>query len=91
VRRDFSTSKTYLWRATWGGGRFNLQILEGGAGGKQIYSFGKGYRGSYDPNPHYAFVGGPAGRAGRDSGTVNDIIVRQVWLSNRPRPSFANK
>lgn len=91
VRRSFSTSKTYLWRATWGGGRFNLQIREGGAGGKQIYSFGKGYRGSYDPHPHYAFVGGPAGRAGSDSGTVNDIIVRQVWLSNRPRPSFANK
>ncbi len=44
VRRYFSTSKTYLWRATWGGGRFNLRIREGGAGGKQIYSFGKGYR-----------------------------------------------
>ena len=91
VRREFNTSKTYFWKSTWGGGRFNLSIYEGGVGGKQIYSFGKGYGGSYDPHPHDAFVGGPAGRAGRDSGTVNDIIVRQVWLSNRPRPSFANK
>lgn len=91
VRRNFSTSKTYLWKATWGGGRFNLSIREGGANGAQIYSFGKGYRGVYDPNPHYAFVGGPAGRAGSDSGTVNDIIARQVWLSSRDRPSFANK
>jgi hypothetical protein len=91
VRREFSTSKLYLWKATWGGGRFNLSIREGGASGKEIYSFGKGYGGVYDPSPHYAFAGGPAGRAGRDSGTVNDIIVRQVWVSSRPRPSFANK
>jgi hypothetical protein len=91
VRREFSTSKLYLWRATWGGGRFNLTIREGGADGKVIYSFGKGYAGVYDPSPHYAFAGGPAGRAGSDSGTVNDIIVRQVWVSSRPRPPFANK
>jgi hypothetical protein len=91
MKRDFSTSKTYLWKATWGGGRFNLSIREGGASGKEIYSFGKGYRGVYDPSPHLAFVGGPTGRAGSDSGTVNDIIVRQVWLSSRPRPGFANK
>ena len=91
VRRNFSTSKTYFWKATWGGGRFNLLIREGGVNGAQIYSFGKHYGGSYDPNPHYAFVGGPAGRAGSDSGTVNDIIVRQVWLSSRDRPAFANK
>jgi len=91
VRRSFSTSKTYFWKATWGGGRFNLLIREGGVNGAQIYSFGKHYGGVYDPNPHYAFVGGPAGRAGSDSGTVNDIIVRQVWLSSRDRPAFANK
>jgi hypothetical protein len=91
VQRHFSTSKTYLWKATWGGGRFNLRIVEGGVGGKQIYSFGKNYGGSYDPSPHFAYVGGPTGRAGSNSGTVNDMIVRQVWLSSRPRPSFANK
>jgi hypothetical protein len=91
VQRDFNPSKTYFWKATWGGGRFNLLIREGGVNGKQIYSFGKGYGGSYDPSPHYAYVGGPAGRAGRDSGSVNDMIVRQVWLSSRPRPSYANK
>ena len=63
VQRDFSPSKTYLWKATWGGGRFNLSIREGGASGKQIYSFGKGYGGVYDPSPHYAYVGRP-GRPG---------------------------
>jgi hypothetical protein len=88
VQRDFNPSKTYLWKATWGGGRFNLSIREGG---KEIYSFGKGYGGVYDPRPHYAYAGGPAGRAGTDSGSVNDMIIRQVWLSSRPRPGFANK
>jgi hypothetical protein len=89
--RDFETSKLYLWRATWGGGRFNLTIKDGGADGRLIYSFGKAYRGVYDPSPHRAFVGGPQGRGGRDTGSVNDMIVRQVWVSSRERPAFANK
>jgi hypothetical protein len=88
---EFNGNNTYFWQATWGGGRFNLLIKNGGAGGNTIYSFGKGYRGVYDPNPHRAYIGGPSGRAGADSGSVNDMIIRQVWISSRPRPSFANK
>jgi hypothetical protein len=91
VKREFSPSRTYLWRATWGSGRFNLQIKEDGANGREIYSFGKGYKGTYDPNPHVAFVGGPGGRAGADSGTVTGMVVRHLWISTRPRPSFANQ
>lgn len=91
VTRHFDPSHTYFWKAVWGSNRFNLQIKDGGVNGNQIYSFGKGYNGVYDPNPHVAFIGGPGGRAGADSGTVPGIIVRQVWLSSRPRPSFANK
>jgi hypothetical protein len=87
----FNTSHTYLWQANYGGGRFNLLIKDGGAHGNTIYSFGKGYAGVYDPSPQYVFVGGPAGRGGAGTGTVPDIIVRQVWLSPRPRPEFANK
>jgi hypothetical protein len=88
---QFSANNTYFWKATWGSGRFNLLIKNGGADGNTIYSFGKGYRGVYDPNPHRAYIGGPSGRAGADSGSVNDMIIRQVWISSRPRPSFANK
>jgi len=91
VQRNFDTSHTYLWKATWGSGSFNLTIKDGGADGNTIYSFGKGYRGSYDPNPHMVFVGGPGGRAGADSGTVPDIIVRQLWVSRNPRPAYANQ
>jgi hypothetical protein len=88
---NFSPSNTYFWKATWGNGQFNLLIKNGGANGNTIYNFGKRYGGVYDPNPHVAYIGGPGGRAGANSGTVPDIIVRQVWLSSRPRPSFANK
>ena len=91
VVRHFDPSHTYFWKAVWGGNRFNLQIKDGGANGTQIYSFGKGYNGVYDPHPHVAYIGGPGGRAGAQSGTVPGMIIRQVWLSSRPRPSYANK
>jgi hypothetical protein len=91
VVRQFSPSKTYLWKATWGGNRYDAEIRDGGANGQVIYRFGKNYRGVYDPSPHRAFIGGPAGRAGLDSGTVPGIIVRQVWISANPRPAFANQ
>ena len=91
VKVNFDASKVYFWSAQWGGNRFNLLIQEGGVGGRTIYNFGKRYAGVYDPNPHRAFVGGPAGRGGLDSGSVYPMIVRQVWISSRDRPSFANK
>jgi len=86
----FDPSHTYFWKANWGG-HFNLLIKDGGPNGNTIYNFGKGYGGVYDPNPHVAYVGGPGGRAGANSGTVPGIIVRQVWLSRNPRPGFANQ
>jgi len=88
---QFNPADTYLWKTKWGGNHFNLEILRGGAGGNTIYDFGKGYSGVYDPSPHYAFIGGPAGRGGLDSGSVPGMIIRQVWLSSRPRPGFANQ
>jgi hypothetical protein len=91
VARRFNPRQTYLWKATWGGGRFNLTIKEGGANGSTIYSFGKSHRGVYDPSPHRAFIGGPAGRGGINSGSVPGVIIRQVWISPRPRPGFANR
>jgi hypothetical protein len=87
----FNPRSTYLWKTTWGRNRFDLEIKEGGANGRTIYRFGKNYRGVYDPNPHRAFIGGPAGRGGLASGTVPGIIVRQVWISSNPRPAFANR
>jgi len=91
VERDFSPSKWYLWTARWGNNRFDLTIDENGASGKRIYSFGKNYKGTYDPTPHLAYLGAPPGRAGADDATVPGMTAKQLWISTRPRPAFANK
>jgi hypothetical protein len=89
---NFRGDRTYFWRATWGSGSFRLLIKEGGANGATIYDFGKHYSGTYDPNPHYAWLGAPfSPRSGPASGSVDRVVIRQVWISSRPRPSFANK
>jgi hypothetical protein len=91
VIRQFSPAKWYLWTARWGGNRFNLTIREDGAGGRVIYNFGKSYNGVYDPNPQLAYVGTPVGRGGASDATVPGMIAKQVWLSSRARPDFANR
>ena len=48
---------------------------------------GQTYDGAYDPDPHYAFIGSPIGRSGPSAATVPGMIVRQVWISSRPRPA----
>lgn len=88
---NFRGDQWYLWTATWGNDRFNLTIREGGASGAVVYDFGKSYEGEYDPNPHHAWVGSPVGRGGPEDATVPGMIAKQVWLSSRARPDFANK
>jgi hypothetical protein len=81
----FNASLPYLWTATWNG-TFTLRVQEGGGSGRTVYQKGKAYQGAYDPDPHYAFIGAPVGRSGPDAATVPGMIVRQVWISSRPRP-----
>jgi hypothetical protein len=65
---------------------------EGGVFGRTIYNFGKGFSGRhYDPNPHVIYVGAPIGRSGPGGASVDRAIIRQVWVSGRPRPGFANR
>ncbi|MBA3297203.1 MAG: hypothetical protein H0U19_09720 [Acidobacteria bacterium] len=82
----FDPNQSYLWTATWNG-VFNLNVKRGGSTGTTIYNKGKAYQGPYDPDPHYAFIGAPVGRSGPTAATVPGMIVRQVWISSRPRPA----
>jgi len=91
VVRQFSPSQTYFWEADWRDGFFRVRIDEGGVGGRNIYDFGKPYRGFYRPVPHVVYLGGGPARGGPQGQTVPGMIIRQVWLSLRPRPAFANK
>jgi hypothetical protein len=78
---------TYLWSAIWNG-VFTLKVQQL-PGFVTTYEMGKGYNGPYDPNPHRAYVG--SGTTFSGHGTVAGMIVRQVWLSPNPRPSWANQ
>ena len=91
VKREFNPNRDYFWVATWRNQFFRVRIYEGGPDGNLIYNFGKSYEGPYNPTPHHAWAGGPPGRVGPASGSVDGIVVRQVYLGERPRPAFANR
>jgi hypothetical protein len=88
----FHEALTYFVESKWGGNFFNLMIREGGFSGKQIYNFGKRYGGTYQPKPHMAYVGRPWTPGTRDQpASYAGAVVRQVWISNRARPSSINQ
>jgi hypothetical protein len=83
---EFDPAQPYLWTATWNG-FLRITVQRGGASGPVIYEKGKHYDGPYDPDPHYAFIGSPTGRSGPTAATVPGMVVRNVWISPRPRPA----
>lgn len=91
VTYDFQANETYFWRTTWneGGCTFTIQI--GGPNGPYIYDRDEGFTAPYDPNPHVVWIGAPVGRSGPDGASVQGMTVRQLWVSTRPRPAFANQ
>ena len=89
---NFLKEQTYFYSTWWRGNHFQVTTYEGGVGGRNIYDYGKSWKGRpYDPNPHVIFVGAPIGRSGSSAATIENVIVRQVWVSSRARPAFANK
>jgi hypothetical protein len=91
VVREFDPSRVYFWEADWRDGFFRLRIDEGGVGARNIYDFGKPYGGFYRAEPHVIYLGSGPARGGPTSMTVPGMVIRQVWVSQRPRPGFANK
>jgi hypothetical protein len=89
--RSFSPDLDYLWEMSWRNNYFRVRVKEGGVNGHVIYEKGKGFSGrAYDPNPHVIYLGSPVGRSGPTGASVDGMIIRQVWVSSRPRPDFAN-
>lgn len=82
-------STTYYWKATWGT-VFNLFMRDGGAAGfgATLYDYSIATpKGSYQPNPHYAYLGAPPARSGPEAASIPGAIYSNVWLANRPRPT----
>jgi hypothetical protein len=89
---NFDPARTYFWQASWRSNFFNVQIKADGVNGQIIYNKGKPWKGrGYEPSPHVIYIGAPVGRSGEDGASVNDVIIRQVWVSGRPRPASANQ
>lgn len=84
---ELNAATTYHWKFTWGP-NIRLEVFTGGLGGGVMYDYGMpAPRGTYDPNPHVAYLGAPVGRSGTESASIPGTIYRNVWLSNRPRPA----
>jgi hypothetical protein len=89
---NFRRDRSYFWQATWRGNVFRVLIREGGVDGPTIYNKAKSFVGdAYDPNPHVIYLGAPVGRSGESGASVDNVTYRQIWVSGRPRPAFANK
>ena len=83
LERLLDPSKAYFWKWTWGS---EVRLLvQDGIGGATIYNYGVPTAGTYAPSPHYAYLGAnTAGSA--EEGSRPGAIIRQVWISDKPRP-----
>jgi len=86
---NFNSSIWYFWRFTWRGGVANLEVKENGPNGRTVFAHSTGIGGHpYRPTPHMVHLGAPAGRAGLLDATMPGIIIKNLWVSSRPRPAF---
>lgn len=76
----------YYWQYTWGT-TVRVAVRVGGPTGQVIYDVTRNSRnGSYNPQPHYAFIGTPTGRSGAESASIPGTIYKNVWIGPRTRP-----
>ena len=79
-------SRTYYWKASWGN-EFRLVVAEGGVQGSVFYDYAQSTGGaSYNPSPHYAYLGSTNASYGEEPGSFPGATYRNVWIGNRPRP-----
>jgi hypothetical protein len=84
--QSWSRNKTYFWKFTWGGNVARLVILDGGTNGSVMVNLAEGYQGTWNPARMLVRLGSVGGRAGSD--TNPGTTIRNLWVSNRPRPNF---
>jgi hypothetical protein len=85
-------AKPYFWRATWNN-EFRL-VVQDGINGPTIYNvgisiadLGTPLRATYNPSPHYAYLGANNGPFGEEDGSWPGAIYRNVWIGRGPRPA----
>lgn len=81
--RSLDPSRAYFWKWTWGS---EVRLLvQDGIGGGTVYNYAVGTAGTYAPSPHYAYLGANS-NISIEEGSRPGAIIRQVWISDKPRP-----
>jgi hypothetical protein len=86
---NLDPTHTYFWQGIWTTTTFRLVVKDGGASGTTIYDYtmtapaGTGL----SSGQLYAFIGTNYEKFSALTGTFPGMIVRNVWLSNKPRPA----
>jgi hypothetical protein len=92
IQLSFSSSKWYFWQFTWRTGRADLVVREDGPRGRVLYNAGRGTgTHPYRPEQHTIHLGAPVGRAGPQDATMPGGVYKNLWVSSRPRPTFAGE
>jgi hypothetical protein len=89
VQLNFDSSRWYFWRFSWRTGQARLEVRRDSETGQAIYdqTIGTGSH-PYRPDPHFAYLGSPAGRAGLIDATLPGGTYKNVYLGPNARPAF---
>jgi hypothetical protein len=86
---NFDSRRWYFWRFSWGNGRARLEVRRDSETGSALYDAEIGIGGHpYRPDPHYAYLGSPVGRAGLIDATLPGGTYKNVYLGPNRRPTF---
>lgn len=89
--RALDPAKAYFWRGTWSN-EFRV-VVQDGIDGAVVYNVGSAIadlgplRATYNPTPHYAYLGANNGPFGEEDGSWPGAIYRNVWIGRGPRPA----
>jgi hypothetical protein len=90
--RALDPAKAYFWKGTWSN-EFRLVVQDGINGpvvynvGVSIADLGTTLRATYNPSPHYAYLGANNGPFLEEDGSWPGAIYRNVWIGRGPRPA----
>jgi len=84
-------SHAYFWKGTWSNG-FRL-LVKDGINGRPLYDVGMTVAdldtkvaATYNPSPHFAYLGANNGPFGEEDGSWPGAVYRNVWIGRGPRP-----
>lgn len=86
---NFDSSRWYFWRFSWRTGQARLEVRRDSETGSAVYdnTIGTGSH-PYRPDPHFVYLGVPAGRAGLIDATLPGGTYKNVYIGPNARPAF---